>query len=149
MKKFKPVIIKPDVFGNLFTSNDAYLKNFLKSLHIDVRDNRQVWELILKKKAKKRTIDQNSRLHFLFSEIAKDTGNTTTDVKEAYKKVFLADLLLDKDIKKKVVLGITIDARPISTASLDTSEFSKYCELIEQHARDFLNITINWRDLGY
>lgn len=70
---------------------------------------------VLKKYTRNRTVDQNSYLHWLFGEIAKDTGTDLDYVKFWMKKKFLT-------------VHIYKEPHTKDTSSLNTVEFNEFIE---------------------
>jgi len=91
----------------------------------------------------KRSVDQNSTLHWYMSIIAEETGMEMLDVKDQMAKKYLKTEIKDKDG------GLVADpetgevmTKVMSTADLTTIQFNEYTEKIRMWAGQFLGIDL-------
>ncbi|KKK97618.1 hypothetical protein LCGC14_2650970 [marine sediment metagenome] len=86
------------------------------------------YEVIIRPYRKQRSKDQNARYWGILSQIANETGHTTSELHEIFK----ADLLPRKLIAFK---GIDREVNT-STVELSTQEFADYCTRVEAFAAE-------------
>jgi hypothetical protein len=91
------------------------------------------YELILKKKTKKRSIAQNRLLWLWFACISDETGNTSADVHDYYCNKFLSRVV--KIGSDEMVIGG-------STSKLTSTCFAKFLNDIQADAASELGITL-------
>lgn len=91
----------------------------------------------------KRSVDQNSTLHWYLSIIAEETGMEMLDVKDQMAKKYLMVEVKDKEgsIVADPETG-EIMMKQLSTAELTTVQFMEYTEKIRMWAGTFLNIDL-------
>lgn len=86
-----------------------------------------------------RTVRQNKLLWMWMHAIAAETGHTPEEMHAYYKQLFLSTVVV-KDVngdEVRVAAG---------TSTLNTEEFNKYLERVNQHALDFHNCALPWPD---
>ena len=112
-----------------------------------------IYELIVKKVRKPRTIDQNGWLwgciYPLLLEALLDAGWEFTSCEQVHE-FFKSQMTADKVVNKHT--GEIIEF-PGSTATMDTVTFSSYCEKLRDYAMEYLNLEIpdpdpNWRQVS-
>lgn len=92
------------------------------------------WRITVERYRRKRTLGQNALLHRYFGIIARETGNSPEDIKEAYRDMFLP----------KVPVRIGDEERLIgqSTTKLDTKQMSELVDKVYHHAASELGILL-------
>jgi hypothetical protein len=123
----RPIIIRDD-----HTRRIAI--DFLTSLNLDGKE----WDVTVEPHRKKRTNPQNAWMHAMFSEIAKETGNSAADVKDFYCEEFLGLV--------EVTLGGKTRMVRRSTTTLKTKEAAEFCAQIHAHAATELGIFLKHPD---
>lgn len=120
-------------------SDKEKVKQYLDKLP----DNKQ-FEVIIKQIRKIRTMPQN-RLYWLWLTcIMEETGNDKEDLHRHFTEKYLPK-------NTREVLGQQIE-EPISTKILDTAQFTKYLERVQQFANSELGIALpnpedlHWKD---
>lgn len=89
-------------------------------------DPKHPWDIRVKQYRKKRSTEQNARLWWLYTEMAKETGHTPDEIHEAMKAMFLPP--------RTVELGNETVQVPPSSADLQTLEFAEFMQQVETFA---------------
>lgn len=117
----------------LFKTNDQISLDRLNdtlSFINDKHKGKQVDYVIqLKKHRPVRSVSANGRYWMTLQSIAVESGHTTEELHEYYKKKFNG-----KEIEGEVV--------GMSTTELDSAEFSVYCKKVEEHGHSFFDAYI-------
>jgi len=92
---------------------------------------------------RKRSVEQNSVLHWYLSEIADETGMEMLDVKDQMAKKFLVTEVKDKndELVADPETG-EVMTRIMSTTELTTVQFNEYTEKIRMWAGEFLKMDL-------
>lgn len=92
---------------------------------------------------RKRSVEQNSVLHWYLTEIADETGMEMEDVKSQMAKKYLTVPQVDKN-DQEVADPETgeLMTRVKSTTELSTVEFNEYTEKIREWANSYLNLQL-------
>jgi len=85
------------------------------------------FRMTLKRKASKRSLNQNSLFHMWCAEIAEQTGNDADAVKEALKQMFLHPRFIE-------MAGQQVEVRR-STAALSTEDMAAFMTQVEGWGR--------------
>lgn len=88
----------------------------------------QDWEVEIRRKSKDRTSPQNRYLHAMFGEIAKASGHTPDEVKEALVRKFLGS-------EQGEFGGVQFERRR-STTKLTTAECAALCDQVHAWAAE-------------
>lgn len=86
-------------------------------------DPKRGWEIRVKQARRKRSTDQNARLWWLYTEMAKETGHTTEEIHEICKAKFLPPRFVD--------IGNETVQVPASSADLPILEFAEFMQRVE------------------
>lgn len=122
--------MKPFILTN---PNDiCKLTNLLNDLDLSYK-----WKVVLTKVKPIRSISQNKLYWSWLNLIADELGYDKEDLHLYFRQMFLGD---------KMINWIRI---PISTAGLDTKQFTDYLEKIRKFAQDELNIRLPLPDDKY
>lgn len=115
------------------TNDDRSLKQlaeYLDYLNKDKHKEKQVEYVIeIKKNRPVRSDSQNKRYWAILQIIAKETGYSTDELHEVFKRRFNGKWVLDEMIGQ-------------STSGLDSKEFSIYCKKVEVYADETFGIKI-------
>ena len=98
------------------------------------------YELTIKKKVKKRTLDQNSLMWMWYKCIEDETGTPSQDIHDYYCKKFLRRKVVYNG-KEEVVVG--------STSKLNTVEMTKYLNQVQADAAAEMGIRLPSPDDEY
>ena len=114
-------------------------KNFLEGLK-DFKDKDRVW-ITVERYYVKRSLKQNNLLHVYLTEIAKETGMSLEQIKEALKKKFLTVPLTTKDgeIIADKTTGEVLE-RVRGTSELTVVEFMEFTDNVRLWSAEFLGI---------
>lgn len=85
------------------------------------------FRMTLKRKASKRSLNQNSLFHMWCAEIAEQTGNDAEAVKEALKHMFLPPRIIEMGERQ-------VEVRR-STAALSTDDMARFMKAVEGWGR--------------
>jgi hypothetical protein len=94
----------------------------------------KVWQITVQPYTKKRSLSQNALLHTWFGLVAEETGNRVDEVKEAYRGMFLPQVVVDFG-DREILIGT-------STTRLSTEEFSAFLDCVYAHATQELGILL-------
>lgn len=97
--------------------------------HIAALDLDKPHKVTVKKQGVKRTLSQSALLHMWFDVIAKDTGDSPEDVKDALCERFLG-------LRERIILGQRVMVRK-STADLEKPEMTGLMEQVYALAVEF------------
>ena len=86
----------------------------------------EVWDVRISKYVARRTVEQNARLHLIFSKVALATGSDIESVKLGYKAMFLAGTETDFHGRKIVVYP--------QTSKMNKKELNSFMEQVETHS---------------
>lgn len=125
----------------LFNTNDDAsvnrLANFLSDLNDQAKGKQISYRIDIKKNRAIRSTDQNARYWVLLKAIGVVTGYTKDELHEYYKTKFNRKWILDESV-------------PVSTADLDTLEFTVYMNKVQDHGEKFHNLKfISEADIRY
>lgn len=118
----------------IYITNDErslkQLAEYLDYLNKDKHEDKQV-EYIINMKLNRpvRSDSQNKRYWAILQIIAKETGYSTDELHEVFKRRFNGKWVLDEMIGQ-------------STSGLDSKDFSIYCKKVEVYAEDTFGIKI-------
>lgn len=97
----------------------------------------------IKKFYKKRSLRQNSTLHWYINEISDETGMAPDVIKDVLKHKFLSEDIIDGNGEIMVDRSTgEVLKRYKSTTELSTVEFMAFTEEIRLWANDFLNLQL-------
>lgn len=120
--------------------NNRYSLENLKKFFDYAQDG--MYRIEVYKVRKKRSLDQNGWLFgVIYKDILKALQNEGWDftcveqVHEYFKALFNKEKRINKFTGEVIEIGK-------STAEMNTVEFSEYCEMLRDYAREFLNIEI-------
>jgi len=99
----------------------------------------QVWDIRIGPYVQKRTLEQNARLHLIFSKVAALTGGDIESVKLGYKALFLAG-------KEGDFAGRKIIIYP-RTSKMNKAQLREFMEQVEAHAISEFGVILG--DEGY
>ncbi len=111
-------------------TNRKRVMEFIAGLRLDGRS----WAIQVERRQHKRSLPQNALLHLWLAQIARETGNTQADVKEAYREMFLP--------KVPVRLGDEDHLVGRSTTKLSKAEMGEFLDQIHAHAAQELGIML-------
>ena len=83
----------------------------------------EIWEVRVGKYVPRRTLQQNNRLHLIFSKVALATGGDIESVKQGYKEMFLAP-------KETTFHGRKIKTWP-KTSEMKRDELATFMDQVE------------------
>lgn len=86
----------------------------------------QVWDVTVKEYEPRRTLEQNARLHLIFSMVAKATGSDIESVKLGYKALFLPG-------KEADFHGHKVTVYP-KTSKMSKKQLRAFMDQVESHA---------------
>lgn len=123
----------------LVMNEPGCLTDFMEQLE----DNQRVW-VTIEKYQRKRSLSQNSMLHWIFQEIADETGHDRDWVKDFFAKKYLTVDLHHAETEEILVDAETgeVLTRVRSTAELNTVEFGEYVDRIRLYANEFLGLQL-------
>lgn len=104
--------------------------NLINRLPLD--NDKPIWEVVVRKFKRKRSVDQNNLVHMWFQIIANETGNDMETVKEYIKAKYLAPVFrewVDPATKEKSLVGCSR-----STTDLTVEEMTAFINNVEQFA---------------
>ena len=122
-----------------YTLREQRHREALKLL-IDTLDPSKLWDVEIKPHVKKRSLDQNSRVHKIIGLIAKETGNTHDAIWEIAKQEFVVPEVVE-------INGRVYNIR--TTKNKDTIDFSEFMEAVEAWAATEFGITLAFDDVPY
>jgi len=102
---------------NLSLQNISFLMNYLKSLDFNTQ-----WEVVIREKKNKRTLEQNERLWKLYESVGNHLG---------YTKDEMHDVAGWKFLRYQVEIAGEVVNKIESTTKLNTARMSWYQEQIE------------------
>jgi len=91
------------------------------------------YTLSLKKRVKKRTLDQNAYFWLLMTCIEKETGEDKYVIHDFYCSKFLRSTETIKGMDMNIVRG---------TSKLTTQQFNDFLDRVREHAKDFFGMTL-------
>lgn len=127
----------PDIPKVSFVNVEAFRSDLR-----DFKDSERVF-VTIERYYRKRSLEQNSVLHWYLYEIAQETGMEMLEVKEQMAKKYLMVDVLDKDGNVRCDPETSeVMTRVRSTTELSTVEFNDYTEKIRMWANSYLNLQL-------
>ena len=102
----------------------------IESLPLD-----QDWQVDIRPAKRDRSPPQNRYLHALLGEIARATGMTAEDAKDALVLKFCG-------VESEVSVGGVTMVRRASTAKMDTKQCAEFCDQLRAWAAQFLGLML-------
>lgn len=101
----------------------------------------ELHQVIVKPYEKRRTVQQNARLHLIFAEVAKATGADIESVKLGYKAKFLPG-------KEAAILGRTVTVYP-KTSAMTVQQLNDFMFAVETHAIEEFGVLLGENEYAY